>query len=981
MTNREIYINYITDKLSTFSSKINTKGKIGLFDSHKHAENTYCGFLNILYDWNLENANHEKPNTPGIDLIDYDNKIIIQVSDTATLKKVNDALNKSKQYDNYNFKFVSISKDTNRLKLKKFTIPELLQFDPKKDIYDNAVLLNEIQYQKIDKIKKIYDFCVQECESVEKTELCPKVDICHLPQPTTALIGRKTELSQLTQRFTDGKTRLAIIVAAGGIGKSALTDEWLQYISEQNYYDKTHVFGWSFYAQGTHTSYTNSEEFFSKVLLFLGVTEIPKDEIEKARTLVKELQKQPCLLILDGLEPLQYAQNLSAMNGELQDSALKEFILQFRQMGGKSFVLFSSRQPLIELNKWQESHYLSLDLKTLPHKDGAELLKVLGAIGRLDERQKISQDLNGHALSLVLMGHLLSEHYQGDCYYAKKVPPLTSASGNSDAEKDSRHAVRVLNYYDSLQDAASRCFLQLLGLFDRPMNTVEKAVLIAKANHAKPLRALMETQWQAIEQRLENSGLLLGKKGSFERLEWDTHPIIRSFFGEKFKENHPEAFQQAHLVLFEYYQKVPEQEFGKFLPDTLDEMQPLYRAVAHGCLADRYAHAFKIYYERIDRNDEAYATNKLGAYSYTLSTLSKFFPNNWDFPPVKSGINEAEQALLLAEALFCLMYLGRLSEAVICGEAGIKLEVNRKDWVNSNITAQNLADLYLLLGKINQASWIAKKAISYAEYIPDTFPKILSYSCFAHIEYRKGNIYGASILFQQAETLESEHENIYLTSLEGFNYSILLLDTFMDKKTLKTVQIRANYSLQIVIEKNWLLSIALDKLILARIASLNNDLNTENLFSLAVQSIEEAKAVQFIPQFYLHRADFYLTYNQLNPVLADLNSAFEIIERCGMKLYEVDYLLIHGRYCLATSDIASASEHYEEAKQLISETGYHLRDAELDLFAAQICQYTKKNLHAKTEDDYLQKAKKRIEEIGQWGLMPRWKKISEQKIY
>jgi hypothetical protein len=30
--------------------------------------------------------------------------------------------------------------------------------------------------------------------------------------------------------------------------------------------------------------------------------------------------------------------------------------------------------------------------------------------------------------------------------------------------------------YDSLQDAASRCFLQLLGLFDRPMNAAEKAV-------------------------------------------------------------------------------------------------------------------------------------------------------------------------------------------------------------------------------------------------------------------------------------------------------------------------------------------------------------------------------------------------------------------------------------------------------------------------------------------------------------------------
>jgi len=29
-----------------------------------------------------------------------------------------------------------------------------------------------------------------------------------------------------------------------------------------------------------------------------------------------------------------------------------------------------------------------------------------------------------------------------------------------------------------LQDAVSRCFLQFLGLFDRPMNAAEKAVLV-----------------------------------------------------------------------------------------------------------------------------------------------------------------------------------------------------------------------------------------------------------------------------------------------------------------------------------------------------------------------------------------------------------------------------------------------------------------------------------------------------------------------
>ena len=99
-----------------------------------------------------------------------------------------------------------------------------------------------------------------------------------------------------------------------------------------------------------------------------------------------------------------------------------------------------------------------------------------------------------------------------------------------------------------------------------------------------------------------------------------------------------------------------------------------------------------------------------------------------------------------------------------------------------------------------------------------------------------------------------------------------------------------------------------------------------------------------------------------------------------MKLYAVDYLLIHGRYSLATADVDTALNHYQEAKQLIEETGYHLRDAELDLFAAQICRNSESklmSLDSKNADYYLQKAKNRIEEIGQWGLMPRYEQIKQ----
>jgi hypothetical protein len=143
--NRKHYFDYIVSKLSALATEIEIRGKLNYLDLHLHSENFYLHFFNELFGWELQNLNAVKANAEAIDLIDHNNKIVIQVSATATKEKVESALTKDLSvYTGYSFKFISISKDADSLRSKTFTNPHQLTFVSKTDIYDIPAILKYI---------------------------------------------------------------------------------------------------------------------------------------------------------------------------------------------------------------------------------------------------------------------------------------------------------------------------------------------------------------------------------------------------------------------------------------------------------------------------------------------------------------------------------------------------------------------------------------------------------------------------------------------------------------------------------------------------------------------------------------------------------------------------------------------------------------------------------------------------------------------
>ena len=162
--NQSTYFDYIEERICTLATRIDKRGKLNILNLHIHSETFYRDFFNVLFDWKLENLNESKQNVEAIDLIDHQNKVLIQVSATSTKQKIESALSKDiiNQHKGYNFKFISISKDASDLKNKKYSNPYSITFSPDQDIYDTTSILKTVLSKNVDEIKTIYEFIKKE---------------------------------------------------------------------------------------------------------------------------------------------------------------------------------------------------------------------------------------------------------------------------------------------------------------------------------------------------------------------------------------------------------------------------------------------------------------------------------------------------------------------------------------------------------------------------------------------------------------------------------------------------------------------------------------------------------------------------------------------------------------------------------------------------------------------------------------------------
>jgi tetratricopeptide (TPR) repeat protein len=799
-------------------------------------------------------------------------------------------------------------------------------------------------------------------------------------------LGREAELARLDAAWADG-THFLSLVAWGGVGKTALLSHWIQTrFIDKNWLDADSrpallaYFDWSFYDQGTRALgeagavRTGSVgDFFEQALTFFG--EQPEDlgKPGKGARLAQLVRQQKSLLILDGLEPLQHPIG-GPLSGRLLDPDLRDLVLGLAQ-SHPGLCALSSRQAIADLDGLGGLAARKEDLDDLPKAVAVSLLRRLQITGSDKELEAACETFGCHALSLTLLGRFLFDAHHGDIRRIDRIRDLEEAD---ELTREERHRTvwRVLETYEAWLSRAradggpaTLAVLRLTGLFDRVatadcLDALRADPVIPGLTEA--VHAMKREAWNILLRRLERAHLIKLRVHADdpEALAIDAHPLVREYFARQLRERRTEAFRAAHSRLFDHLcATTPHQ------PDTLAGLQPLYQAVTHGCLAGRQQEARKeVYIDRILRGADsggAYSTFQLGAIGANLGAVAAFFEEPWR--RMSASLSAPHQAWLLNEAAFFLRALGRLTEAVGPMREGMERYIEAVNWKAAAISASNLSELVVTLGRLVEAVADGRRATDFADRSGNAYWKMASRTTAADALHQAGERTEAGALFAEAERMQAEWQPQFtrVYGLAGFRYTDWLLApaeraawgcllapsdgagcsplppppeagsphaTALD--ACADAEERANLALPIAQRNNWLLDIALDYLTLAR-AALYRALVGSSAdpapaatplgprVATAVARLRQANQVDDLPKALLTAAEYHGTLgadpDEARRLLAE---AQQIAERGPMPLYLDDVHLHRARLFRDRAALA-------EARALIDRHGYGRRRDEL----------------------------------------------------
>lgn len=594
---------------------------------------------------------------------------------------------------------------------------------------------------------------------------------------------------------------------------------------------------------------------------------------------------------------------------------MKSFV---RELGrhNPGLCVLTSRLPTTDLKDFSGRTVRDIDLKNLSPAAGMELLKSLGVRGDEVELKRTSEEFDGHALALTLLGRYLAVVYDGAINERDKIPSILSE------RTEGGHAKRVMESYEKwFAGKPELNILYLVGLFDRPADF--QALEVLKASPAiqgltSDLEGISYEDWRYAVHNLCDLWLLA--KDTHNQGAVDSHPLIREYFGLKLKTESPDAWKRANSRLFDHYRATAEE-----FPNTNEEMTPLYWAIVHGCRSGRFEEALHdVYRTRVRRGSELFNIYKLNTFGADLSALNSFLDESRELPV--SDLSEDDKGFVMSAIGFDLRALGRLSDAIPATIASLDSSIKQRDWLGAGIESRNLSQLHLLCGNLESAIRTAEEAVKFADDSGNPHEQMVERVTLGEALHYSGDLTTAESVFFEAEAIQKTQitEPSQLYSLGNFRYCDLLLS----QGNYREVQSRSTrVLLQAEYEKD-LLDMALGHLCLGWALSYDTSLKGQGLeqagdhITAAIGVARQAGRQDFLPRCLIAYARVLRLQENFGKAKEALLEGDSLAESGKMVLFQADAYLEYAWLGLTTQDIRQVNEPLERARNIIEKSGY-----------------------------------------------------------
>lgn len=740
-------------------------------------------------------------------------------------------------------------------------------------------------------------------------------DLKHPYAMPPGFTGRFDERKMLTEWLNnDNGTRLLIIRALGGFGKTALAWQWLIHDVDKNKWAK--VIWWSFYEGDS-----SFEHFIEEILHYMDA-KVPQGQRNQVDELLKIFQSQRILIVMDGFERTMRAFNSmdAAYQGdeeERKEDSKRDCVNIYAELflksicalpNMKSKVLITTRLTprAVETRGQLLQGCQEEELKAMSKSDAVTFFRTQGIYGTHTEIESICEPYGYHPLSLRILSGLI-------VYDRDKPYDITAAERldiTNDIIANKNHVLKVA--YDTLLPDQQK-LLSTIACFRSPITfdalksivgrnkeyrRKEDSIRVSKTTDSD----LSSREFAVFDENLkilEDRGLLHWDRKSNK---YDLHPIVRRYAYERLTANDR---SETHSRLRDYFAAIPLSD----RPKTISELTPIIELYHHCVHACQYMEAFSILKYRL--NDPLYKNG--GEYILFIELVEALLSSGLD---ILSDQDQHAISWLLNKLALCYNRTGRSIDAEVAFRKNISIREKMGYLPGVAIGLGNLSEVLVRIGRLKEATEVLERKIAITKQIGDQSKEMAGRQDYGLVMAYRGE-------FKESEKQLKYTFDWFLQNSKPRDESVswtfdTILKTLQGKTNEALESAKHAYELAFIEKRNR------DVVRVLWLLGLTNYLfgNFSDATSCLENGLAECRRINLLelePNILLAWASLHYDQKNYDVALSFAQEALAITERCGYVLQGAEVNLFMAKFLIEQNmDRVKAKEYAETAQKLAS---------------------------------------------------------------